>query len=277
MALTPTGDIIQACPLPPTMTGTPQQWFDEFVKRLTIVSATGRGRIVISDTEPTDANAIWIRGTAIWLFDQATKRFVPLDISESETRWYWVGANTPPNSTPPLWLRTSSGTTRNTPPDTSYGRGVGWYVFDNPVWRPFGDITNSGTTAQRPAPAIDLEPYYDTDISVLIFWERGAWRTMDGVPGDIKSVAWPTLEEALLHNPGWSLLGQSNASLRGRAISGATQDQIGSGGSTNLTTDANVPSRAVGTTFGEGQGLTGNASLAITLPPMVAYYLLAKD
>lgn len=274
MALTPTGDIIQACPLPPTMTGTPQEWFDEFVKRLTIVSATGRGRIVISDSEPTDANAVWIRGLEILLFDQATKRFLPIDISASEQHWFWVGSTTPTSTPPLLWLRTSLGTTRNTPNDTDYGRAIGWYEFTAGVWRPFNSIVNSGTTAQRPAPPLDLEQFYDTDISVLIWFERGQWRTVDGVPGDLKGVAWPTLAEALLRNPGWSLLGAGNASLRGRAISGATRDQDGGN---PLTTDANVPQRSVGETFGETQGLTGAAPLTITLPPEVAYYILAKN
>lgn len=274
MALTPTGDLISACPFPPTMTGTPQEWFEEFVKRLTIVSATGRGRLVFTDVEPTDANAVWIRGTEILLFDADLKRFVPIDISASETRWFWVGSTTPTSTPPFLWLRTSSGTTRNTPNTESYGRAIGWYEFDGTVWRPFNNIVNSGTTAQRPAPAIDLEQFYDTDISALLFFERGMWRTVSGLPGEIVAVAWPTLAEALLRRPGWSLFGASNASLRGRAISGATQDQ---GGSTPLTTDPNVPQRAVGTTFGETQGLTGNVSLAITLPPMVSYYLLVKD
>lgn len=256
------------------MAGTPQEWFDEYTRRLRIVSATGRGRIVFSDTEPTDSQAVWIRGTEILLFDAALKRFVPIDISASESHWFWVGSTTPTSTPPFLWLRTSSGTTRNTPNTESYGRAIGFYEFDGSVWRPFNNIVNSGTTAQRPAPPIDLEQFYDTDISVLIWFERGQWRTVDGVPGDIKAVAWPTLAEALLRNPGWDLLGASNASLRGRAISGATQDQ---GGSTPLTTDPNVPQRAVGTTFGEQQGLTGNASTAISLTPMVAYYLLAKN
>lgn len=274
MALQPTGDLIQACGLPPTMTGTFQEFLDEYTKRLTIVSAIGRGRLVFTDVEPTDANAVWVRGTEILLFDAALKRFVPIDISASETRWFWTGSTTPPNSTPPTWLRTSAGTTRDTPPDTSYGRAIGWYIFDGSIWRPFNNIVNSGTTAQRPSPPTDLENYYDTDCSCLIWFERGAWRTISGQPGDIKAVAWPTLAEALLRNPGWSLLGAGNASLRGRALSGATRNQDGSD---PLTVDANVPQRSVGETFGETQGLTGAAPLTITLPPMVAYWTLAKD
>lgn len=273
--LLPTGLIIQACPLPATFVGTPQEFADELVRRMSIVSATGTNFFFVGDLEPTSNAGPWLRfGTQWWVFDVDLKRYVPLDISASETRYFWTGANTPTSSTPPLWLRTATGATINTPPTTSYGRAIGWYIFDGTIWRPFNDIVNSGTTAQRPAPPIDLEQYYDTDISVLIWWERGQWRTLDGVPGDIKFVAWPTLEEALLRNPGWSLLGQGNASLRGRALSGATRNQDGSD---PLTVDAGVPQRSVGETFGETQGLTGNASLAITLPPEIAYYALAKN
>lgn len=274
MALQPTGDSIELCALPPTFSGTPQQFADEMVRRMRIVSATGRGRLVFSDVEPLDSQAVWIRGLEILLFDQASKRFLPIDISASEQKWFWTGSTTPTSTPPLLWLRTASGTTINTPPTTDYGRAIGWYEFTAGVWRPFNSIVNSGTTAQRPAPAIDLEQYYDTDISVLIWFERGQWRTVDGVPGQIIAVAWPTLAEALLRNPGWSLLGAGNASLRGRALSGATRDQDGGN---PLTTDANVPPRSVGETFGETQGLTGAAPLTITLPPMVAYYILAKN
>lgn len=275
MALLETGLIIQACPLSATMTGTPQEWFDEYTRRLKILSATGTNFFVTGDVEPTGNAGPWLRfGTQWWVFDVDLKRYVPLDISASETHWFWTGAAAPPNSTPPTWLRTASGATINIPPTSAYGRAIGWYFFDAGLWRPFNNIVNSGTTAQRPAPPIDLEQFYDTDIAALIWFERGTWRTLSGQPGDIKAVAWPTLAEALVRNPGWSLLGASNASLRGRAISGATQDQ---GGSTPLTVDPNVPQRPVGTTFGETQGLTGNASVAISLPPMVAYYLLAKD
>lgn len=274
MALTPTGDIIQACPLPPTMNGTPQEWFDEYTKRLTIVSATGRGRIVISDSEPTDSQAVWIRGTEILLFDAGLKRFVPIDISASETKWFWTGSTIPPNSTPPTWLRTSAGATRDTPPDTSYGRALGFYQFDGSVWRPFSDIPNSGTSADRPANPLDLEKFWDTTIATEIIWERGQWRTVSGQPGDIKATGHTSLAIALQFNPGWALLGAGNASLRGRLISGATRDQDGSN---PLTTDANVPPRSVGETFGENQGLTGAAPLTITLPPSVAFYLLTKE
>lgn len=278
MALQNTGLLLQVAPIPATFRGTPQELVEVIVRRSRIVSPTGANFFFVGDTEPSSNAGPWLKnGTQWFVFDEAIKRYVPLDISESETHWFWTGAATPAAGDPPFWLRTASGATIDTPPTTSYGRAIGWYIFDGGTWRPFGDIINSGTTAQRPNPAIEFEQYYDTDISTWLWFERGQWRTIDGVPGDIKFVAWPTLDEALLHNPGWSLLGATNSNLRGRVISGATKDQTGSGGTTDLTLPANVPTREVGETFGEGQGLTGNGSLAITLPPTVAYWTITKD
>lgn len=101
MALQEVGLLIQACPLPPTMVADPQTWFDEYTKRLKIVSASGFGRILFQDTEPTDSSAVWVRGLEILLFDEASKRFLPIDISASEQHWFWIGSTTP-TSTPPL-------------------------------------------------------------------------------------------------------------------------------------------------------------------------------
>lgn len=275
MALSNTNLLIQMAQLPPTFRGTPQDLADTMVKRMRIVSPSGTNFIFVGDQEPSSNVGPWLRnGTQWWVFDEATKRYVPLDISESETTWFHIGATTPTTSDPPVWIRTEFTPTTVSP---SPGRAFGWYVFDGSVWRPFGDIVNSGTTAQRPTNPLDLEMYYDTTISVLIWFERGSWRTISGVPGDIKFVGHTTLDDALLQNPGWSLLGSNNANLRGRYISGATKDQPGSGGTTDLTTAANVPHRAVGEIYGETQGLTGAVPLTIVYPPTVSYYALVKD
>lgn len=278
MSLVNTGLILQVAPLPATFIGTPEEFREAFVRRSRIVSPSGTNFIFTGDVEPSSNAGPWLRnGTQWWVFDASLKRYVPLDITPSERHWYWTGTDIPASSTPPVWLRTSFGPTIDTPPTTTYGRPLGWYVFDGTLWQPFADVVRSGTTAERPNPAVTYEQYYDSDISVLIWFERGVWRTVSGVPGDIKAVGYTTLDDALLHNPGWSHFGASNENLRGRTISGATKDAVGSGGSTDLTTATDVPHRAVGEIFGEGQGLTGNASKAITYPPTVAYYLLTKD
>lgn len=278
MALNDTNLIIVAGQLPPTFEGSPQELFAAMIRRMKIVSPAGTNFIFIGDVEPASNVGPWLRfGTQWWVYSTAINRYVPLDISASERHWFWTGSTVPPTSTPPFWLRTSTGATIDIPPTTSYGRPLGWYVFDGAVWRPFDGINNSGTTAQRPTNPLDLEKYYDVDLSAEIWFERGQWRTTTGLPGDIKVVAWPTLDEALLRNPGWSLLGAGNASIRGRGISQATKDQTGSGGTTDLTTDPNVAHREVGETFGETQGLTAAVPLTVHLPPQIAYWHLVKD
>lgn len=278
MALQDTNLLIQAGQLPPTFSGSPQDFFSAMIRRMKIVSPSGTNFIFIGDVEPSSNVGPWLKnGTQWWVYSTSINRYVPLDISASETHWHWTGNNTPGSSTPPLWLRTITGATIDTPPTTAYGRALSWYVFDGSVWRPFESIVNSGTTAERPTNPTSLERYYDATLSVEVWYERGAWRTTTGLPGDIKVVAWPTLDEALLRNPGWSLLGETNASIRGRGVSQATKDGVGSGGTTDLTTDPGVAHRTVGETFGETQGLTAAVPLTVHLPPQIAYWHLVKD
>lgn len=73
---------------------------------------------------------------------------------------------------------------------------------------PAGTATpmNSGPTSSRPGSPGNFERYYDTDINAQIWWERSAWRTVEGTPGDVKFVLSSTTGDALTRNPGWSLL-----------------------------------------------------------------------
>lgn len=68
---------------------------------------------------------------------------------------------------------------------------------------------NSGPTSSRPANPGNFERYFDTDINCQIWWERGAWRTVEGVPGDVKFVLSGSTGDATTRNPGWSLLPDS--------------------------------------------------------------------
>lgn len=65
---------------------------------------------------------------------------------------------------------------------------------------------NSGPTSSRPSNPGNFERYFDTDINCQIWWERGAWRTVEGVPGDVKFVLSGSTGDATTRNPGWSLL-----------------------------------------------------------------------
>jgi hypothetical protein len=92
---------------------------------------------------------------------------------------------------------------------------------------------------------LDFEQYYDTDISCLIWWERSLWRTVAGVPGDVKFVLSANAADARLRNPGWELVDQS---LRGRVLGVATADSTGVG---ILPVDFGISQRNQGTTVGE--------------------------
>jgi hypothetical protein len=274
MSLQNTNLIISAAKLPPTFKGTPQEWLDEFTKRLRILSPSGIITISTSDTEPSSNVGPWLKGgTQWWVFDDETKRYIPLDISASETRWYWIGPTVPEDTVPPLWLKTTA-----TPTDASPvpGNAVSWYLFNGTAWVPFNSIPLSGPTSGRPASPQDFLQYFDTDISTLIHWERGQWRTVAGTPGDIKPVAFSTLTEALTFNPGWSLLGVSNRTIRGRYLVQAAKD---SGGTpeTVVTTDPGVPQRAVLEVFGEDTLIDENASSDVAYPPTIAFWHLTKD
>ena len=64
----------------------------------------------------------------------------------------------------------------------------------------------------RPSNPTPFQRYYDTDINVEIWWDRGAWRTVVGNPGDCKFVKAANLSAALTNNPGWTAATVSNPS-----------------------------------------------------------------
>lgn len=273
MALQDTNLIIQMGKIPATFKGKPQDLADLMIRLMKIVSPSGTNFIFIGDTEPTSDVGPWLRnGTQWWVFDETIKRYVPLDISESETKWFQVLNSTPPTSNPPVWLKTTKDATDT---DPSHGQPIGWFVFDGTNWVPFNSIVLSGTTASRPASPEPYQQYYDTTISCLIWFERNAWRTMSGVPGDIKQVAFTVLTDALANNPGWALFGESNQNFRGRWISQATKD-AGPSPATDLTTNAGVAHRAAFEVFGETDGVKIDGASPVPYPPTIALWTLVK-
>lgn len=267
MALVDTNLIIQAGALPTTFENTPQELLVEMIRRMKIVSPSGASFFIISDTEPASNVGPWFKGgTQLWVFSEVTKRYVPLDISASETRWFWMGNSTPPDIVPPVWLRTTQDQTTT---DSSFGQPIGWLEWNGSAWVPFNSIPRNGNTASRPTGAVDYQQYFDTDINVLIHWERGKWRTVWGSPGSSQFVFFETLEEALVFNPGWALVGASNQAFRGRVISQATAD---SGGGNPLTTGADVPQRQAFETF-----FTTVTAGAANVVPALALYALVKE
>lgn len=234
---------IQASALPPNFVGKPQDFFDAIVRRMKIVSPFGGTFFVVGDSEPASNQGPWLKGGTKWyVWSDDLGRYVPQDITDSEQVLFQVSSNTPTSGSPPIWLRTAAvGTT------TEY---LGWYFFNGSVWKPGANIVQSGTTSERPASPIEFQQYYDSTLSVLIWWERGQWRTVSGVPGDIKFVSYATLTEALLRNPGWQELGANNQNLRGRVLASANKDAGGSP-ATDLPVGAGITSRATGDLYGE--------------------------
>jgi hypothetical protein len=264
---------LQVAPLPSTFKGTPQQLLEQMVRRAKIVSPNGTNFIFIGDTEPTSNVGPWLRGGTKWyVFDNEVKRYVPQDITDSEQVWYHIGATAPTSDDPHVWLRTSRDATEA---DPSYGNPVGWYQWNGSAWAPFVGIVFSGPTDSRPESPVAFTQYYDTDIACLIWFERDQWRTVDGVPGDVKAVMFETLVDALEHNPGWAVLGETNQGLRGRIIMQATKDATGS--ETVLTVGSGLAQRGAFETFGETDGVDIEASSIVPYPPQLALWHLVKE
>jgi hypothetical protein len=275
MALQDTNLIIQSAPIPATFTGTPDDFRREIVRRMKIVSPTGTNFIFVGDNEPTSNVGPWLKGgKQWWVWDEDIKRYVPLDISASETVWFHIGASTPATSDPSVWLRTTQDPSEA---DPSVGSPIGWYVFNGAAWISFVGIVLSGPTSSRPTSPVALQQFYDTDISTLIWFERNQWRTIAGSPGDTKFVALATLTEALTANPGWAVFGAGNQSLRGRLVSMATKDP-GATPETELTVGTDIAERAAFETFGEGTGLMiDNTPPNVEYPGTIALWFLVKE
>lgn len=263
MALESTNLIWEVAQLAPTFKGKPQDLLDHMVRRSRIVSPAGTNFIFTGDTEPTSNVGPWLKdGTKWYVWDETTKRYVPQDISDSDVEWFHFGSVSPTTAEPPVWLRTDAS-----------GNPIGWYLWINNTWTPFTGVVTAGPTANRPSSPQNLQQYYDSDISALIWYERSAWRTVDGLPGDVKIVTGTVLSEVLTRNPGWEVLGASNVNQRGRWISQATKD---TGGSTDLNVGSGIAKRAAGETYGETDGVKLDSLSSVPYPPTLALWHIVK-
>jgi hypothetical protein len=209
-------------PINPAFMGDPQSYAEELVRKLRIVAPFGTGLFVEGAIEPSSNQGPWLKdGTQWWVWDNEEKRYVPIDITASLPAIFYM-QDTEPSTTQAaedgtfIWFRTNA------------NRIAGMYVLVNGAWDPI--TLTSGTTAERPASPRPFQEFYDTDISALIWFERGQWRTKDGVRGDVKHVTFETGEEALRSNPGWDILGTGDlvgTQYRGRTIVAATKDKTG--------------------------------------------------
>lgn len=237
MALNRTNLVLKAAPLPIDFKGTPQDLFEAMVTRLSILSPVGTNFFVVGDVEPSSNVGPWLKGgTQWWIFSEVQGRYVPLDISASLPSLFFVqpdNPGTPGVGDPTVWVRTNE------------SRIVGLYGWNGTEWKASGNITNNGPTTARPGNPTDLEEFFDTDINVLLRYERGAWRTAAGSPGDVKSVTHTTLIEAKRFNPGWDVLGADDESQRGRFIGMASKDP-GTNPTSALTVPPGITSKAAG-------------------------------
>jgi microcystin-dependent protein len=133
MSLNATSLFIQASPLPATFQGTPNDMFTEMIRRMRILSPSGTNFIFIGDTEPTSNVGPWLKnGTQWWVWDPATKKYAPQDISASFTPAFSVGRSAPTVTDPPVWLQTTLDATSSNP--NFYGQMLRWFVFDGVNW-----------------------------------------------------------------------------------------------------------------------------------------------
>jgi hypothetical protein len=261
MALQKTNLVIESAPLPATFKGKPDALRKAIVERLLIKSPGGTVFITVGDSEPNSNVGPWLKGgTKMYVYDEVTKRYIPLDVTDSTSDEFQISEATPTTSTPPVWLRTIG------------GQPVTWYFWNGSLWTPGMNIVQSGPTANRPSSPFNLQQYYDSDISVLLWWERGAWRTVSGSPGDVKIVQTNLLSTALTNNPGWSVLGSAQQSWRGRWISQATKDSEQS-----LTVGAGIAQRNSREIFGETDGVKIDGASPVPYPPTIALWHLVKE
>lgn len=239
-----------------------------------IVSPNGANFIFIGDIQPTTNVGPWLKGgTQWWVWSDTQNTYVPLDISASFTIPFWIGNATPTGPIPPVWLQTTNNSTDQNP--NGFGTPISWYFWNGTTWQTFNSVPQSGSTANRPTTVINFQQYFDTDINVLIHWERGQWRTVAGSPGDLKYVTYLTAADALKYNPGWEIFGTSQTSVRGRGLTGATQD-AGASPAFVLPPPAGIPVRAAGDTFGEDIELQLSTTSNVFQPPRLAAWCLVK-
>lgn len=234
-----TGLFLSMAPLPPDFAGTPQELLEAFIARVKIEAPFGFTSFVISSNKPTSNQGPWLKdGKQWWVWSDDDADYIPLDISASMAALYFIQDTEPSSKSPPLWFQTSG------------NQLVEVYVAVGGNWIPFG--TKSGPTSSRPASPYPFQKFYDTTISAWIWYERGAWRTVDGVKGDVKQVIFDTAEQALQTNPGWEILGTgttNDINIRGRVLGQATKN-TGGAPTTDLDVGVGMTKRAAKDTFG---------------------------
>jgi microcystin-dependent protein len=133
MSLNATNLFIQASPIPATFKGAPNDLFTEMIKRMRILSPSGTNFIYVGDTAPSSNVGPWLKGGTQWyVWDPATKTYVPQDISASFTSAFHIGNSLPPSTNPTVWLKTTKDATTSSPLD--FGNLVRWFGWNGALW-----------------------------------------------------------------------------------------------------------------------------------------------
>ncbi len=179
------------------------------------------------------------------------------------------------------------------------GNPLGWFAWNGSAWVPIPSIVTAGGTADRPLNPEEGQTFFDSDIHVLLIYERGAWRTAAGSPGDVKEVKAATIEEAITNNPGW-VQDTDSAGRFVLGVSSGTGFEYGDTGGevTHTLTEAEMPAH-VHTTRGNNLQADGNAANPVgivggvqqtgetgstgggeahnTMPVYIAYWRILKE
>lgn len=233
--------VVTGAPLPANFRGDPQAFYEAMLARIRVRAPFGITGLTLnptvlpsSDKGPVLYNRTW------YIWNPATNQYEPQDISTSIVPTSEFSDVQPTDPDILTWYQTSGGTLINV------------WIKVSGQFQPL--FPTSGTTAQRPGAPRPYQQYYDTDIECMIWWERNAWRTVDGCKGDTKFVVWPTAAQALQRNPGWAIVGAStlanNPVWCGRSLVQASQN---SDLSNALQVSAGVTRRSPGEVFGAEQ------------------------
>lgn len=130
---------------------------------------------------------------------------------------------------------------------TASGSPVAWRTWNGSEWEEMVFPVPSGGTSSRPSNPVNGQTFFDSDLNTLLIWERAAWRTASGSPGDLKYVESPDIDTAETNNPGWFRV----ADYYGRVI-------VASGAGAGLT------NRAFRETGGSETETAHNHSLPVT-------------
>ena len=184
------------------------------------------------------------------------------------------------------------------------GNPIGWFSWNGTEWAPIPVTLPFGPTSGRPAVPTTGSIYFDTDLNVELIYERGAWRTASGSPGDVKEVKAASVAAALAQNPGWV----ADPDSVGKFIMGAddsTQGDTGgassfslavenlpahhhddlvvtgsnadNGDAGNLAVTASTQNNGLQTILDSTTGDTGGGEAVSILPPYIGYIRLVKS